>query len=69
MIKPEVKAAPPKRIANPPFLVGCKDNEWDRLGFHGSELRNAELPLAEDLEKQGLKPLIDLVDFIDKHTG
>ena len=53
MIEPDVEAAPPKRIANPTFLIGGKDDEWNRLGFRRSELGDAELPIAEDLEKQG----------------
>src|SRR5947209_5357302 len=70
MIKPDVKAAPPKRIANPPFLIGCQDDERNRVGFHRSELWDAEVPIAEDLEKQHLELLIDLVDFIDQeYTG
>ena len=69
MIEPDVEAAPPKGIANAPFLIGCKDDERNRLGLHRSELWDAELPIAENLEKQSLELLIDLVDFIDQeHT-
>ena len=44
MIKPDVKAAPPKRIANPPFLIGCKDDERNSVGFHRSVVETLGLP-------------------------
>ena len=64
VIKSYVEAPSPKGISNTPFFIGSEDDEWNCPGTHGPEFWDAELPVAEHLEKQCLKLVIDFVDFV-----
>src|SRR5206468_3730645 len=54
MIKPDVEATSPERVADSPLFIGCEHHEWDCFRLHGSELWNAELPIAEQFKQQRL---------------
>ncbi len=64
MTKSEIETPPAQGIANSPFLVGREDDEGNGLGNDGPKLWNAQLPITEDLEKESLELLIDLIDLI-----
>ena len=64
MTESDIETPPAQGIANSPFLVGREDDEGNGLGTDGPKLWNAQLPIAEDLEKQSLELLIDFVDLI-----
>ena len=62
----KIQGAPPERIADPPLFVRGHHHKGLALGLDRSKLRNADLPLAQDLKQLCLKLLTDLVDFIDQ---
>jgi hypothetical protein len=66
MFNAQIKTASPKGIADAPFFVRGENDEWNALGPHCAQLRNAELPYAQQFQQQGLKRVVHLVQFVDQ---
>src|SRR5688572_5321990 len=69
MIKAKVEAPPSERISDSSLLVRGQDDERYRSRRNGSDLRNAQLPYAEDLKEQSFEFLVHLIDFIDEQDA
>src|SRR5262245_34797062 len=70
MIEAQVKAPPSKRVPNSSLFVRGQDDEGYRARRDCSDLRDAQLPHAEDFKEQSFEFLVHLVDFIDEQdTG
>src|SRR5215470_1417303 len=66
VLKANVEGAPPQRIADPPLFIRRHDDKRLALGLDCTQLRNADLPIAQNLEKLRLELLADLVDLINQ---
>ena len=70
MFNTKVETAPAQGIADAPLFIRCQHNERNTPGFYGAQLRNAQLPHAEQFQQQGLKSVVHLVQFVDEQdTG
>src|SRR5262245_41627807 len=70
MVKSDIETSSAKWIPDTPLFVGGEDDKRNRCRTDGSKFWDAQLPIAEHLEKQSLELLIDFVDLVDeKHTG
>src|SRR5215471_19166322 len=69
MLKSDIETSSAKWIPDTPLFVRGKDDKRNRPRADGSKFWNAQLPIAEHLEKQSLELLIDFIDLVDeKHT-
>src|SRR5262245_5505072 len=67
--KSNIETTPAQGIANSPLLIRAEDHERNSLCANGSELWNAQLPNAEDLKKQSLEFVIDVIDLVNKQNA
>src|SRR5437868_15439081 len=65
MIDPQIEAPPPKQVADPSFFVRGQYHKGNGFRLDHSEMRNAQLPYAQNLKQHGLKTMINLVRFVD----
>ena len=69
MSEPYVETAPAQGMTNLPFLVGREDHKGNGFGTDGPKLWNAQLPIAEDFDRN-IRPVLEKQGFgwVDFHV-
>ena len=66
MFNAQIKTTPSKGIAYAALFVRGENDEGNAFGFDGAQLRNAELPHAQQFQQKCLKRMVHFVQFVDQ---
>src|SRR6266567_6870720 len=69
VFEPKIETSTPQRIADPANFVRGQHHEGLALRLDRADLRDGQLPVAQDLEEFRFELFTDLVDFIDQQNA